>query len=157
MSSLSKQEQPMANQQQLFAKPKPNRKYYNTLQYMSPYMNQAVKVAEGNPNNFGVLSQQVNSPAEANQALNKSIANNFWRWIQTSDNGELPKEKFVDFMQQRWAPLGAANDPNNLNVNWAPNVRKSLQNQLGPEEYKRWRALKLAQNNQAPWEGSVTV
>lgn len=31
---------------------------------------------------------------------------------------------FIVFWRNRWAPLGAGNDPANLNVNWASNVLK---------------------------------
>jgi hypothetical protein len=30
----------------------------------------------------------------------------------------------VDFWAKRWAPVGAANDPHDLNVNWPVNVKK---------------------------------
>lgn len=33
---------------------------------------------------------------------------------------------FIDFWAQRWAPVGAKNDPNNLNNNWPLNVKKFL-------------------------------
>lgn len=48
--------------------------------------------------------------------------------IGTSDaHGELRGEvdldsEFVHFWALRWAPPGAANDPKNLNANWAKNV-----------------------------------
>jgi len=32
------------------------------------------------------------------------------------------QQSFVDFWAARWAPIGAANDPNNLNRHWAKNV-----------------------------------
>lgn len=32
------------------------------------------------------------------------------------------REAFVTYWGARWAPLGAANDPHNLNANWVPNV-----------------------------------
>lgn len=31
---------------------------------------------------------------------------------------------FVEFWAKRWAPIKAANDPTNLNQNWAKNVRQ---------------------------------
>jgi hypothetical protein len=111
---------------------------------LRPILNPAVKIAEGNPNNFGVLSQRVSSPAHANQLLNESIVNNFVRWMAAGKPG-----KFVDFMQQRWAPIGATNDPRNLNKNWAPNVRKAIKRK-NPELYNQMQELNLVQ---APWEG----
>jgi len=103
------------------------------------YVNPAVKVAEGNPRNFGVLSEEVSSPTQANAILNESIQNNYLRWLQAGQPG-----KFVDWMRDRWAPLDASNDPKNLNYNWAPNVRRNLRKQLGPENYRRWKALNIA-------------
>lgn len=37
---------------------------------------------------------------------------------------EARKDAFIAFWAARWAPQGAANDPTNLNANWAPNVDK---------------------------------
>lgn len=34
------------------------------------------------------------------------------------------QEEFVTFWGQRWAPVGAKNDPTNLNSNWVTNVLK---------------------------------
>ena len=31
---------------------------------------------------------------------------------------------FVTYFGERWAPVGVENDPNNLNKNWIPNVKK---------------------------------
>ena len=31
-------------------------------------------------------------------------------------------ETFIRFLAARWAPVGVANDPTNLNINWAGNV-----------------------------------
>ena len=138
----------MATKAQLFAKPVINPNLKDTLGYIKPYFNTAIKKAENNPRNLGVLSREVNSPAEANKVLNQSIDNNFWRWLMTAKDNQLPKEKYVDFIQQRWAPIGAKNDPKNLNKNWAPNVRKFLEKQLGEQEYNKWKLLNLVKQNQ---------
>lgn len=34
------------------------------------------------------------------------------------------KEGFIQFWAKRWAPVGATNDPNNLNANWSSNVSR---------------------------------
>ncbi len=139
----------MATRAELYADPVVQPEYQTTLGQIRPKFNIAIKKAENNPRNFGVLSQRVNSPAKANRVLNESIDNNFWRWLQTSPDGsQLPRERFTDFMQQRWAPIGAANDPKHLNKNWAPNVRRFLKSILGNEEYEKWRRLKLVKNEQ---------
>jgi hypothetical protein len=108
------------------------------LDAILPAVNYSVKKAE-NDKNFGVRSISVGSPSESDRILNNSIRNSFLRW----DNAGRPG-KFVDFMQQRWAPLGASNDPSNLNANWSDNVRYYLLKVLGPEKYARWMALQLA-------------
>ena len=33
------------------------------------------------------------------------------------------KEPFIDFLARTWAPVGADNDPTNLNANWPRNVK----------------------------------
>lgn len=109
--------------------------------FVLPYMNTAVKSAEGNPVNFG----DIYGAGNHNTVLNNSIFNNYARWI---GSGQMQQTPFVDFMQKRWAPIGVANDPNNLNSNWAGNVRKALQKQLSPEEYQRWKRYNVAQ---VPW------
>lgn len=87
-----------------------------------PQITSAVKVAEGNPRNHGVLSVNTANSDQASRVLQDSVYNNFARWRQAGSPG-----KFVDFMQKRWAPLGVKNDPKNLNKNWAGNVRGALQ------------------------------
>jgi hypothetical protein len=103
-----------------------------------PHMANAVKIAEGNKHNFGVLSVKTSNSKEADTVLRNSIINNYARWVLAGKPG-----KFVDFMQRRWAPIGADNDPDNLNVNWAPNVRKAILLQRGPEKYENWKNADL--------------
>lgn len=87
-----------------------------------PQIAAAVKVAENNPKNNGVLSVPTANAGQASTVLDNSVYNNFVRWDQAGRPG-----KFVDFMQRRWAPIGVSNDPHNLNKNWAGNVRGALQ------------------------------
>ena len=105
-----------------------------------PLMAEAVKYAEGNPKNFGVLSVKTTNPGKV---LRNSVSNNYQRWATGQQPApwikEVPK-KFVDFMRRRWAPLkseGATNDPDNLNKNWAPNVRFYIKKKLGSKRLKR--------------------
>jgi hypothetical protein len=137
----------VATREQLYADPVVQDKYKPVLGAIKPKFNVAIKKAENNPRNFGVLSEEVSSPDKANKILNQSIDNNYWRWLQTSKDNMLPEEKFVDFMQQRWAPIGAKNDPKNLNKNWAPNVRKFLKGILGNDEYNKWEKLNLVKGD----------
>lgn len=105
------------------------RKYLGKLSLMDhlnatelvPPISSAVKKAENNKRNHGVLSVTTSSSSDAEKVLDNSVYNNMVRWIQAGRPG-----KFVDFMQQRWAPRGVSNDPKDLNKNWAPNVRKFL-------------------------------
>lgn len=115
-------------------------------QNIVPVLGQAVKFAENNPSNFGVLSVNTENPGKV---LGNSITNNLNRW--TNDQTPSPwidekPKKFVDFMQKRWAPIGAENDPDHLNENWAPNVRRYLKKKLGEQEYQKWQNLNLVKN-----------
>ena len=128
--------------------------------YLQQYFNPAVKFAEGhwssaanalNPGSaYGVISQKVSGPQEANKVLDTSVMNNFIRWV----NAGMPGT-FVDFFRDRWAPVGAGNDPKGLNKNWNDNVRKSLKRQLGDELYNKWEQLNLVQNNTGGSNGKV--
>ena len=121
--------------------PKPTPQQLANIAVLKQYVNPAVKVAEGNPRNFGVLSEKIDSPQKANRILNESIRNSYLRWLQSGMPG-----KFVDFMSDRWAPIGAENDPENLNPNWRVNVRKNLLKQLGQETYNEWKRMNLVKN-----------
>jgi hypothetical protein len=113
-------------------------------------MANAVKTAENNKKNFGVLSVKTANP---NGVLARSVSNN----LQRFETGKTPAPwikdkpaKFVDFMQERWAPVGAKNDPGNLNANWAGNVRSAISKQTTPEQYQQYKDMNLVEN-QAPW------
>lgn len=119
-----------AGQQVMMPQPYGTRQYAGKLSLQDhqmandlvPQISSAVKIAEGNPRNHGVLSVPTANEGQASKVLSNSVYNNFVRWNQAGRPG-----KFVDFMQQRWAPVGVSNDPKNLNKNWAGNVRKALQ------------------------------
>jgi hypothetical protein len=101
---------------------------------------------EEHKKNHGVLSVKTTNPSKV---LRNSINNNYDRW----SSGQTPapwistsSPRFVDFMQQRWAPIGAENDPKNLNQNWAPNVRMFLKQILDKQQYQKARDLNLVMN-----------
>jgi len=102
------------------------------------HVGEAIKVAENDPERFGVRSVKVKSRAEAQQVLDNSVRNNRLRWEKAGSPG-----KFVDFMQKRWAPIGASNDPKGKNKNWSRNVRAALKKRLTKEEYAEWERLNL--------------
>lgn len=113
----------------------------------------AIKYAEGNPRNHGVLSVPVRNPEHASQIVTDSTTSNLDKFMtgrsaqDNYDNSNTPK--FVDFMRERWAPVNA-DDPsirvtpkeNELNPNWAPNVRKYLKHNY-PEQYPQWKQMNL--------------
>jgi len=100
---------------------------------LRPAFNPAIKRAENNPRNFGVLSEQVDSPEQANSILNNSLMNAYTRWIQAGQPGD-----FLTFFRDRWAPLGADNDPNNLNKNFEPNVRNIIQQNVPRDTFREF-------------------
>ncbi len=109
-------------------------------------LGKAIRTAESNPRNRGVLSVKTKNPGKV---LGQSVSNNLDRWSNDETPApwidEKPK-KFVDFMQRRWAPIGAENDPDDLNKNWAKNVRAHILKQIGIEKYKKWQNLDLVKN-----------
>lgn len=119
------------------------------LQAFLSLMARAVKFAENNPKNHGVLSIKTDNP---DQVVTNSVKKNYDRWSTGQKPAkwidEKPK-KYVDFMQRRWAPIGAENDPDGLNVNWAPNVRWFIKQNVAPEMYQKYQDLNLVRN--APW------
>ena len=111
-------------------------------QSMADPFTDAIHVAEGN-DNYGVQGHDDN-PRLTTQ---NSVVNNVARWRAAGSPG-----KFVDFMQKRWAPIGAKNDPKNLNKNWAPNVRDALQKD--PEvDYQFLKDLNLVKNPMDQFQG----
>lgn len=67
--------------------------------------------------------------------LASTLKRNFERY----ENGNY-KEDFIDFLAKRFAPIGADNDPYNLNIYWEDNVRDRLKHYIGKENYEvlRW-------------------
>lgn len=81
---------------------------------------QAVVQAEGNI----VRAVQCSIPSvqtreQALQILCRSAVHAMSDYIRSDRAGA-----FVEFWQQRWAPLKVANDPTNLNAHWSANVKK---------------------------------
>jgi len=48
-----------------------------------------------------------------------TVQKNYDRWVKAGRKGE-----YIAFLASRYAPIDADNDPNGLNHNWLPNVRK---------------------------------
>ena len=86
----------------------------------------AIYHAEGGENTrhpYGVLSVSCETAKECRRICINSYNNNQRRFANQSKHTD-----FVDFFGSRWAPVGATNDPQGLNVNWVKNVRWFLDN-----------------------------
>lgn len=87
---------------------------------VDPKLIQAVVIAEGDilkavrcslPNTL--------NRDEAIEVTCRSAAHAMSDFIRSTNASE-----FIEFWGSRWAPVGAANDPENLNHNWPSNVRR---------------------------------
>lgn len=97
---------------------------------VQPQFLAAIRVAEGGGpgREFGVLSQEAPTYEEQCRVCARSIRNNLFRYV-TRHDGAFPVNRddryspgFIAFMAARWAPVGVANDPSNLNAHWVANV-----------------------------------
>ena len=112
-----------------------------------PLFAQAIKRQENDPTGMMGVRSMTGDPGKI---LNQSILNNFNRWQGGKAPAPWIKEKpkkFIDFMQRRWAPLGAENDPKNLNQYWAPGVRSILKQMVGEDEYRRLEGMDLVRGD----------
>lgn len=74
----------------------------------------AIRQAEGNTN-YGVLTHYKHTTPR------QACKNTVWhRWVAYKKSGL--KTPFVAFLGASYAPIGADNDPNGLNINWQHNV-----------------------------------
>jgi len=62
----------------------------------------------------------VTTREQALRVTARSAAHAMCDWIKSG--GGDRQHAFVAFWAARWAPVGAANDPHNLNANWASTV-----------------------------------
>lgn len=89
----------------------------------------AMVVAEGGKDAF-IRAVRCSIPnttdyAEARDIAANTIAHALADFVVNDDK----LAEFVRFLGSRWAPIGAANDPTNLNANWVSNVLASLRKQ----------------------------
>ena len=83
-----------------------------------PALLSAVEKAEGNLIKAVQCSRpEVTTRTEALSITARSAIHAAFDYLNGSSG-------FVRFWQRRWAPTGAANDPHNLNANWAGNVER---------------------------------
>jgi len=90
---------------------------------LDPSLLQAVVTAEGNIVRAVQCSiPTVTTRAVALQITARSCVHAMVDWIKSG--GEGRQDAFLAFWANRWAPRGAANDPHDLNANWARNVAR---------------------------------
>lgn len=80
----------------------------------------AIEVAEGGPDALVRAvrcSVHCQDYLEARQITKTSILHRLWDFAMAQH-----PEIFVRYMGAKWAPIGASNDPNDLNANWVSNV-----------------------------------
>ena len=96
----------------------------------------AIRKAEnGRPGiEFGVLHpravDQPNSLRVQAGWCAATIRKNYKRWIDSDSDKD-----FIDFLGDRYCPVGADNDPNGLNKHWKVNVRHWIERISGDVEY----------------------
>ncbi len=65
---------------------------------------------------YGIMAKYKHTTPR--QACLNTYATNYWKWVKAGKPGD-----FIDFIHKVYAPIGAANDPKNLNRHWAKNVK----------------------------------
>lgn len=99
--------------------------------HVPPTLLAAIRLAEnGGPGReFGILDRGTHTYGEQCRLCAETIANNLTRYTNATKlspwgpDGTLT-EGFLAFLQVRYAPLAAPNDPENLNSNWYRNVSR---------------------------------
>lgn len=80
----------------------------------------AIRYAEngGKGKEYGILHPRV-KPTYRSQAgwCAATVQKNYDRWIKA-----MPRQSFIEFLGARYCPVGAKNDPKNLNRWWCRNV-----------------------------------
>jgi hypothetical protein len=86
----------------------------------------AMTTAEGGPDAM-VRAVRISVPlcdtyAGARVVAANTIAHALWDFVAQGAIETVGLSDFIEFLGSRWAPVGAANDPNGLNANWVANV-----------------------------------
>jgi hypothetical protein len=84
---------------------------------LSPALLQAIVIAEGDIVKAVRCSVPVTTRAQALEVLARSTTHRMQEYVAAHD-----PRGFVEYFASQWAPVGAANDPTNLNANWPRNV-----------------------------------
>lgn len=96
------------------------------------YVN-AIYWAEGGKNArkpFGILSVKCEGYEDCRTICENTVRNNIRRF---REYGHKEFNDYLSFLASRYAPVGAGNDPKNLNKNWIKNVKWFLEH---PKEIK---------------------
>ncbi len=95
---------------------------------------QAVVNAEGNILRAVQCSlPSIQTRSDALKVVCRSAIHAMSDWTLSDQTRE---ESFVTFWAARWAPVGAANDPTNLNKHWATNVERLWEPRTIPDSPK---------------------
>lgn len=78
---------------------------------------------------FGVMAQgaiDTDLETQAEWTMSTLIKDTKRWYTDTLANGKKKSDysSFVHYFSDKWSPIGASNDPNNLNKNWLPNFQK---------------------------------
>lgn len=73
----------------------------------------------GSGKEFGILNDRADTYRKQAGWCAATIQKNFVRWQHRTDSDD---RNFIEFLGSRYCPVGAANDPTNLNKNWIKNV-----------------------------------
>lgn len=74
---------------------------------------------------FGIRSVNCDGYDDCRQVCLNTVRNNRKRY---ADYGHKKYDTYLEFLASRYAPVGADNDPKNLNKNWIKNVTLFLEN-----------------------------
>ena len=86
----------------------------------------AIYMAEGGSDAtylYGIRSVPYDTPEEARRICFNTVRNNRRRY---AEYGHKTFDTYLEFLASRYAPVGASNDPRNLNANWLKNVKYFL-------------------------------
>lgn len=72
---------------------------------------------------YGIRSVKCSTKAECRKIAENTVRNNIKRY---REYGHKTHATYLEFLASRYAPIGASNDPKNLNSNWLRNVRYFL-------------------------------
>lgn len=89
----------------------------------------AIYIAEGGANTsypYGIMSIDTNGDEKyARKICFNTVRNNKKRFLNQSKYTD-----YIEFLGSRYAPIGAENDPTNLNKNWVKNVKFYIRKEL---------------------------